>query len=283
MAEAPVRGERLRPDLATWLGLAVAIGGIILGLFAEGGKWTDLQGGSAALIVFGGTLGAVFVTTPLETLLGAAARLKLVFFEKADPGQQVIEEIIGYATKARKQGLVALEDDAEMVPDPFLRKALQLAVDGADLQEIRKMMELEMSVAEQRAEMESRVYEAAGGYAPTIGIIGAVLGLIQVMKHIEDTKEVGNGIAVAFIATVYGVASANLFFLPAAHKIRSRLHREAMIRELMLEGVIGIVEGMNPKLIRTRLEAFVKRGKPGRAARAGAEERSPAAAPEAQT
>lgn len=258
MAGNPPRSRRLRPDIATWGGLVLAVGGIVLGLFAEGGKWTDLQGGSAALIVFGGTLGAVLVTTPLDTLLRAVAKLKYVFFERVDSSEEVIEEIIGYATKARKHGLVALDDDTETVADPFLRKALQLAVDGADLQEIRKMMELEMSVAEQRAEMESRVYEAAGGYAPTIGIIGAVLGLIQVMKHIEDTKEVGNGIAVAFIATVYGVASANLFFLPVANKLRSRLHRETMTRELMLEGVIGIVEGMNPKLIRTRLEAFAK-------------------------
>jgi chemotaxis protein MotA len=256
MAEERSGKPGLRPDFATWIGVCLAVGGIIVGLLAEGGKITDLQGGSAALIVFGGTLGAVFVTTPWETLRRAAARLKWVFFDRVESTEAVIDEVIGYATKARKQGLVALEDDAEAVADPFLRKALQLAVDGADIQDLRKMMELEISVTEQYGEMEAKVFEAAGGYAPTIGIIGAVLGLIQVMKHIEDTKEVGSGIAVAFIATVYGVASANLFFLPAANKLRARLHRRTMLSELMLEGVVSIVEGLNPKLIRSKLQAY---------------------------
>jgi chemotaxis protein MotA len=133
---------------------------------------------------------------------------------------------------------------------------LNLAVDGTDLQELRRMMELDISLEEQRGEAEARVYEAAGGYAPTIGIIGAVLGLIQVMKHLANIDEVGHGIAVAFVATVYGVGAANLFFLPAGGKLRSRLQAGVEIRELMLEGVLGIAEGLNPKLIRTRLEAY---------------------------
>jgi chemotaxis protein MotA len=143
------------------------------------------------------------------------------------------------------------------MPDPFLRKALNLAVDGCDLQEIRKMMELEIDLAEERAEAEAKVFETAGGYAPTIGIIGAVLGLIQVMKKLADTEQVGHGIAVAFVATVYGVAFANIFFLPIAQKIRARARTERASKELMLEGVCGIVEGLNPKLIRSNLEAFL--------------------------
>jgi chemotaxis protein MotA len=168
----------------------------------------------------------------------------------------VIEEIIRYATKARKNSIMSLEADLPEIADPFLRKALSLSVDGTDLQELRAMMELDLSMRQRGGEAVAKVYEAAGGYAPTIGIIGAVLGLIQVMKHLENIEEVGRGIAVAFVATVYGVASANLFFLPAANKIKSRLRDSLHVKELMLEGVCSIVEGMNPKLIRVKLDAF---------------------------
>ena len=248
----------IRPDIATIGGLALALGGIVGGLMLEGGKLRDISQVTAAMIVLGGTLGAVMVTTPLRTLMGAAKRLKLVFFEQNQSAGEVINEIIEYATKARKSGIVALEQDADAVADPFLRKALNLAVDGTDLQVLRKMMELEIGLDEQHNEAEAKVFEAAGGYAPTIGIIGAVLGLIQVMKHLEDIKEVGAGIAVAFVATVYGVGVANLFFLPAANKIKARLHHTILLKELMLEGVVGIVEGLNPKLIRVKLEAYVR-------------------------
>jgi chemotaxis protein MotA len=246
----------LRPDFATIGGLGLAAGGILGGLLLEGGKLADIAQYTAALIVLGGTIGAVMVTTPLNALLGAVRRVGLVFFERDQPTSAVVEQIIGFATKARKNGLVSLEEDAMSVDDPFLRKALNLAVDGTDLQEIRKMMELEIVVEEHHFEAEAKVYEAAGGYAPTIGIIGAVLGLIQVMKHLENIEEVGKGIAVAFVATVYGVGSANIFFLPAAQKLKARAHRVVEMRELVLEGVIGIVEGLNPKLLRGKLEAY---------------------------
>jgi chemotaxis protein MotA len=210
------------------------------------------------MIVLGGTIGAVMVTTPLKTLIRAAKYLGTVFFEKEEEPQQVIEEIISYATKARKNSIISLESDLDGIADPFLRKAISLSVDGTDLQELRKMMELDLDLQQRSGESVAKVYECAGGYAPTIGIIGAVLGLIQVMKHLENIEEVGRGIAVAFVATVYGVASANLFFLPAANKIKARLHETLHIKELMLEGVCSIVEGMNPKLIRVKLSAFAE-------------------------
>jgi chemotaxis protein MotA len=246
-----------RPDLATLGGLALALAGILGGLVLEQGKVKDVAQITAAIIVLGGTLGAVMVTTPLGTLRSAAGKLPAVFFQTSYPPDVVIEQIIGYATKARKNGIVSLEDETESIQDPFLKKALNLAVDGADLLELRRMMELEITLEEQRGEAEAKVYEAAGGYAPTIGIIGAVLGLIQVMKHLANIDEVGRGIAVAFVATVYGVASANIFFLPAGAKLRSRLHEAVQMRELMLEGVLGIAEGLNPKLIRIKLEAYL--------------------------
>lgn len=247
-----------RPDIATLGGLLLAIGGILGGLLLEGGKLTDVTQVTALMIVLGGTLGAVMVTTPWKTLTRAAKYLGTVFFETEDSPQHVIDEIIGFATKARKNSIMSLESDLEDISDPFLRKALSLSVDGTDLQELRKMMELDLDLQQRNGESIAKVYEAAGGYAPTIGIIGAVLGLIQVMKHLENIEEVGRGIAVAFVATVYGVASANLFFLPAANKIKARLHETLHIKELMLEGVCGIVEGLNPKLIRIKLDAFAE-------------------------
>ena len=268
-----------RPDLATLAGIALALAGIIGGLLLEKGSIQDVAQGTAAMIVFGGTIGAVLVTTPLSVFLRALKSLGNVFLVRATDASETIDSLIQYATKARKNGIVSLETEAATIPDPFLRKALGLAVDGTDLQEIRKMMETDIHLSEQAAEAEAKVWEAAGGYAPTVGIIGAVMGLIQVMKHLEDIKEVGHGIAVAFVATVYGVGSANIFFLPAASKLKARIRDSMLIKEMTLEGVIGIVEGLNPTLIRMKLGSFdvvpkspkkepkaAKAGAPGKAA-----------------
>jgi chemotaxis protein MotA len=260
----------VRLDLATVAGIALALGGIIGGLILEKGSIQDVAQTTAAMIVMGGTIGAVLVTTPLPVFLRALKGMGNVFFERASSTSETIEDLIQYAGKARKNGIVSLEAEAGAIPDLFLRKALSLAVDGADMQELRKMMEVDIGLGEHVAETEAKVWESAGGYAPTIGIIGAVMGLIQVMKHLEDIKEVGHGIAVAFVATVYGVGSANLFFLPAATKLRTRAREISLIKEMMLEGVVGIVEGLNPSLIRMKLEAFncdakPPKGKPGKA------------------
>jgi chemotaxis protein MotA len=251
-----------RPDLATLLGIAMALAGIIGGLILEKGSLQDVVQGTAAMIVLGGTFGAVLVTTPMSIFLRAFGGLRHVFFERAESRAQTLEMLIQFAGKARKNGIVALETEAASVTDPFLRKALGLAADGTDLQVLQRMMETDIHLAEQSAEAEAKVWEAAGGYAPTIGIIGAVMGLIQVMKHLEDIKEVGHGIAVAFVATVYGVGSANIFFLPAANKLRARMRAQAVLKDLILEGVLGIVEGLNPTLIRLKLEAYNDDAKP---------------------
>lgn len=245
-----------QPDLVTVAGLAIALAGILGGLLLEGGRIGDITQKTAALIVLGGTAGAVMVSTPFPVLKGALRRLTGVFLDSSPDLRAICEEVVGYAVKARKNGLVSLEAEADEITDPFLRKALNLAVDGTDLHELRKMLELEIDIAEESAEAEARVFENAGGYSPTVGIIGAVLGLIQVMKNLANIDEVGHGIAVAFVATVYGVGLANLFLLPAASKIKARIHVETQRKELILEGVSGVVEGMNPKLIRAKLEAF---------------------------
>jgi chemotaxis protein MotA len=255
------RKSSSRPDIATLGGLILAFGAIVGGLVLEGGKLKDITQLTAAIIVLGGTCGAVMVSTPMNVLWGAVRRLVHVILDKSEPPEAVIEELIGYAASARRNGLVALENDAMNIQDYFLRKALNLAVDGTDLQEIRGMMQLEIELSENQALAEAKVFEAAGGYSPTIGIIGAVLGLIQVMKNLANIAEVGHGIAVAFVATVYGVGLANIVLLPAATKIKARIESETSLKELKLEGVVAIVEGMNPKLIRGKLEAYLRESK----------------------
>lgn len=245
------------PDIATFAGLLIAAGSIVGGFILEGGTAHQILHATSALIVLGGTIGAVLISTPMGTVIGSVKRIKQILFQPSDDTHKLVEEIIGYATRARKSGLVSLEDEAEKAGDPFLKKALNLAVDGSDLHEVRKMMELEISLDESRSEAEAKVFDAAGGYAPTIGIIGAVLGLIQVMTNLSDVEKVGPGIASAFVATIYGVAIANLWLLPGASKIRARGSKESQQREMILEGVAGIVEGLNPKLIRSKLEAFL--------------------------
>ena len=251
--------KAVKLDLATAAGLVVGLGGILGGLVLEGGSVREIAAPTALLIVLGGTLGAVMVSTPFRLLRGALKSLTSVFFEKAQSPEAMIDQIVDYSARARKSGIVSLEQVADDAPDLFLQKALTLAVDGTDLQELRRMMELEILVEEHHAEAEAKIFEGAGGYSPTIGIIGAVLGLIQVMKDLADIEKVGHGIATAFVATIYGVGFANLLFLPAAGKIKARAREKTQMRELILEGVIGIVEGSNPKLIRSKLAAYTDR------------------------
>jgi chemotaxis protein MotA len=261
MAEPKIPNKKssFRPDFATIGGLILALGGIIAGLIMEGGKIQDIAQITSALIVLGGTMGAVMITTPLPILIRAAKQVSSVIFGKVQETNDIIEEIIGYATRARKNGIVSLEQDAESIRDEILKKALGLAVDGIETNKIRDIMELEIEVFEQKSEAEAKVFESAGGYAPTIGIIGAVLGLIQVMKNLADIDEVGRGIAVAFVATIYGVAAANIIFLPVANKLKARAKEAVQLREMMLQGVLSIAEGLNQKLIRMQLEAYAQK------------------------
>lgn len=251
--------QKRRLDVSTVLGLTVGIGAVLGGHLLEEGKVKDVLKGPAAVIVLGGCLGAVLMANPLRVVVDAARRTRDLFFEPFhDHGAQV-DEMVAFSTKARKNGIVSLEKEAMAIQDPFLRKAILLAVDGVDLAEIRSTMELEIALEEERIERAAKVYEAAGGYAPTIGIIGAVMGLILVMDKIADTEAVGHGIASAFVATIYGVGLANLILLPAGQKVRMRARAESERRELVLEGVVGIAEGLNPKLIRGKLEAYLEK------------------------
>jgi chemotaxis protein MotA len=244
---------------SAWVGIGLAIGGIAVGLYLDGGKVGQLLQPNAALIVFGGTLGAVMVQFPFSVLIAAAQQLKAAFMNMQDPAPQLIKELTRYAVRARRSGLLSLDKDLELVADPFLRKALTLAVDGIDAPELRLRMELEMDSEADREDLIPKVFEAAGGFAPTIGILGAVIGLIQVMQRLENINEVGKGIAVAFVATIYGVGSANIIFLPLAGRIKMLMRRNQVLREMILDGVIAIVDKVNPRSLEAKLAPY--RGK----------------------
>jgi chemotaxis protein MotA len=244
-------------DKSSFGGVILAIGGILLGLTLEGGKIAQIMQPTSAMMVVGGTIGAVMLQFPLSVILQAFGRLRSVFFVKnTDPSAQ-IGQMVAFAQKARKDGVVSLDSEVQKINDPFLKKSLMLAVDGTEPQELRKMMELDLDNKAEHEEHIPKVFEAAGGFAPTVGIIGAVLGLIQVMQHLDDINEVGKGIAVAFVATIYGVGLANLFFLPSSGKIKMRIREEQIGREMVLEGVISILEGMNPRMLETKLNGFL--------------------------
>ena len=245
-------------DKSTFGGLLIALGGIVLGLMLEGGRISQVVQPTAAMIVFGGTIGAVMVQFPLEVIRQAARRLRMVFWTSGPDAYQLASELVQHAQKARKLGIVSLDSDLDRVRDPFMRRALMLAVDGTHPDELRSILESEIDSIAERDEQVPRVFESAGGFAPTVGIIGAVLGLIQVMQHLQNMDEVGRGIAVAFVATIYGVGSANLFFLPAAGKLKLRIREEQLVREMTLEGVISILEGMNPRMLETKLQGLLQ-------------------------
>ncbi len=245
-------------DKATVAGLVVSFGGITTGLLLEGGKLSQVLQPTAALIVTGGTLGAVLLQFPLSTVLAAFRDFRIVLFEPRSKASDEIDRLIKLAQRARRDGIISLDTELSSLPDPFMRRALMLAVDGTESSELRAIMQLELDSSAEAEEELPRVYEAAGGFAPTIGIIGAVLGLIQVMQHLDKMEEVGRGIAVAFVATIYGVGFANLVALPIAGKLRHRLRFRQILRELTLEGVVSILEGINPRMLEAKLNGFLQ-------------------------
>jgi len=244
-------------DKSTLGGIALSLTGIGVGLMLDGGKLAQVLQPTAALIVIGGTIGAVMVQFPLRIVLQALVHLKYVFFNSEPESDSLVQNLLKYAYKARREGILSLDVELGKIQDPFLKESLMLAIDGVSAIDLRKMMELQIDYQGEKEERIPRVFEAAGGFAPTIGIIGAVLGLIQVMQHLQDINEVGKGIAVAFVATIYGVASANLLFLPWAGKLRIRLRERQIIQEMTLEAVLSIIEEVNPRALELQLRSYV--------------------------
>lgn len=238
-------------------GILIAMAGVTAGLVLEGGSIQQVLQPTAAMIVFGGTLGAIMLQFPLATVWGAGREMLRVFTGRAPDGESALKQLVEFANKARRSGIVSLDQDLAAVPDAYMKQALTLAIDGTDPAELRKIMQLELDNQTESEERMPQVFEAAGGFAPTLGIVGAVLGLIQVMQHLSNIDEVGRGIAVAFVATIYGVGSANLLFLPSAGKLKIRIHEAHMMKQMVLEGVISILEGLNPRMMELKLRTFL--------------------------
>ncbi len=244
-------------DILTLIGVIVAFGAILVGQQLEGGHLATLINGPAFLIVFGGTLGAVMVQTPLHIFLRAMKMAVWVFKPPKLPMQEGLDKIVNWATISRREGLLGLEKHSEAEADLFCRKGLQLLVDGNEPEVVRKTMEVDIIAQEDRDLEVAKVFEGMGGYSPTIGIIGAVMGLIHVMGNLSDPSKLGGGIAVAFVATIYGVGIANLLFLPMASKLKSLVRSRSRYQEMLTEGLISIAEGENPQVIALRLEAYL--------------------------
>jgi chemotaxis protein MotA len=244
-------------DKSSIAGVTLAIAGIVAGLLIEGGNLGQILQPTAALIVFGGTMGAVLLQFPMSTVVAAFRSLGHLFAAPKKQNNQLVRLLIDFANKARRNGVVSLDSDLGSIENPFLRQTIMLAVDGTEPNELRRIMQVSLDSTTENEERLPAVFESAGGFSPTIGILGAVLGLIQVMQHLDNITEVGRGIAVAFVATIYGVGIANLFFLPFAGKMRIRIREQHLCREMMLEGVVSILEGMNPRMLEIKLAGFL--------------------------
>jgi chemotaxis protein MotA len=243
-------------DRGTLLGAATAVAGVVAGLWLDGGNLAQILQPTAALIVLGGTLGAVLIQFPWETVKEAATQLRHVFFDTSPSWHALIEEIVTCCALVRRHGLLHLDSHLENIQQPFLRKSLTLAVDGTSIPELRAMMEVDLDLYDEREQGVIAVLEAAAGFAPTLGIIGAVLGLIQVMQRMSNVAEIGKGIAVAFVSTLYGLGMANLILLPMAGKLRTRLRTRQLMREMTLDAVISILEGASARGLRDRLMCY---------------------------
>ncbi len=244
-------------DRLSLFGILFALIAILGGNIAEGGALDTLYNGAAAVIVLGGTLGAGLLQTSMQDMRRALLLSRWVLQPPSIDFRQGIDKISEWGAQARRSGLLGLEKQAELENDQFLRKGLQLLADGGEPESVRSVLEVEMNIREQRDLQAARVFESMGGYAPTIGIIGAVMGLIQVMTNLADPESLGSGIATAFVATIYGVGLANLLLLPIANKLRSIVLMEYQYREMMVDGLLAIGQGQNPANIRLRLEGYL--------------------------
>jgi chemotaxis protein MotA len=244
-------------DILSLIGLILGIGALLLGQYLEGGHASTLINGPAAMIVLGGSIGAIMLQSPMATFIRSLRMLSWIFFPPRLAADEAIEKLISWSNIARKEGLLGLENISESEPDPFARKGLQLLVDGSEPEVMRNILEVEIDAKEHRDLQGAKVYESMGGYAPTVGIIGAVMGLIQVMNNLSDPSKLGHGIAVAFVATIYGVGSANLILIPIANKIKSLVHAQSQFRYMITEGIVSIAEGENPRNIETKLQGYL--------------------------
>ena len=244
-------------DLATIIGLVLAWGAFFGSIIMEGGELKSMINPSAAVLVFGGTLGASMISFPLSAILGLPGVVKNAFMGKHEDVGKIIKMLVGFAEKARREGLLSLEDEAHAVEDPFLQKGIQLAIDGTDPELVREIMETDIAFLGSRHYEGANLFATMGGFAPTLGVIGTVAGLVHMLANLSDPGSMGPSIAAAFIATLYGVSSANLVFLPLSNKLKAASHEEVLVREVITEGILAIQAGDNPRIVEEKLKAFL--------------------------
>jgi len=244
-------------DKISVLGLLLGIVAIVGGQLMEGGSVSSLSQPTALLIVLGGTMGAVMLQSPYATFIRGVRMVRWVWYPPAVDYLQLIKQVSSWSQVSRREGLLALEGVIVLLKDDFSRKGLQLLVDGAEPERLREVLEVDIGTFEQEMKLSAKIWEAAGGYSPTIGIMGAVLGLIHVMENLSDPSKLGGGIAVAFVATIYGVGLANLVFLPMSNKLKSHINRLIVQREMIVDGLVGIANGDNPRIIESRLQGYI--------------------------
>ncbi len=244
-------------DILSIVGVLLALAAIIGGNALEGGHIDSLANGPAMVIVVGGTIGAILLQTPISVFMHAIRVSGSVFIPPGLDLNTSIDKLVDWSNVARKEGLLGLEEIAETEPDLFVRKGMQLLVDGTEPEVIRSILEVELESREQHDLQAAKVFESMGGYSPTIGIIGAVMGLIHVMQNLADPSKLGSGIATAFVATIYGVGLANLFLLPFGNKLKSIAMSKSHYRDMIIEGVVSIAEGENPRNIESKLQGFL--------------------------
>lgn len=257
---APAPAGRGGLDVLSVAGLALGVVAILGGSILKGSGLAALWNGAAFVIVIVGTLAATLLQVRLETFKHAMKMFGWIIQPPANDPAQAITKIVSWSQVARKEGLLGLESTAEEEPDEFLQKGLQLLVDGSEPEALRGILEVDISTREEFDNRGAKVFESMGIYAPTLGIIGAVLGLIAVMGNLADPSKLGPGIATAFTATIYGIASANLFFLPVANKLKTAVAAATTYREMLVEGMVSIAQGENPRNIETKLNGYVSAG-----------------------
>jgi chemotaxis protein MotA len=243
-------------DWASLGGLVLALAGLLLGQVLEGGRLSSLVQPAAFVIVFVGTCGAVLLQSGLADFRRGVAMAAWVFNPLPDRRQDIVNDITNWSTVARREGLLSLERYLDGIKDPFTAKGLRMLIDGIDPFKIKEILEAELNGFEKRERQAARIWEAAGGYSPTIGIIGAVLGLIHVMEHLAEPAKLGAGIAVAFVATIYGVGFANLVFLPIGNRLKVVVAEQINEREMLIDALFGIALGDNPRVIQERLDSY---------------------------
>lgn len=244
-------------DILTIVGIILSLGAILGGQVLEGGHIGSILQATAFMIVMGGTIGAVMVNYPMGIFMKGMVNTKMVFINVHVDSKAMIAQIVELATLSRKQGLLALESKLKGLTDPFLMKGLQLVIDGTEAKAIREILEIEVEQFEEENNLSGKVWESLGGFAPTIGILGAVLGLIHVMENLSDPSKLGSGIATAFVATIYGVGAANLFFLPIGGKIKLKTKELVLARQLIIEGLVSLAQAENPKMIEEKLSGYL--------------------------